>query len=103
MKTISLVDLRQREREPVAIPVSLVLKADELNLDASTVTINMSLSGVRVLTKLALVPRQEVKIVINGQFSRTIPARVVWVRQDESSSCTIAGLKFLLYPIEMAA
>jgi hypothetical protein len=55
------------------------------------------LSGVGVRTTLALVPTQGVEIVITGQFSQTIPARVVWVREDESSNSTIAGLKFLLH------
>jgi len=89
-------DLRRWEREPVAIPVSLVLKADKFEPHTSTATINISLAGVGVRTTLALVQRQGVAIVIKGQFSRTIPARVVWVREEESSNSTIAGLKFLL-------
>jgi c-di-GMP-binding flagellar brake protein YcgR len=90
-------DLRLWERERVAIPVGLVLKSGELRSDITTATINFSLSGVGVLTKLALVPRQEVAIIIKGQFSQTIRARVVWVREDESSNSVIAGLKFLIY------
>ncbi|MGD0227149.1 MAG: PilZ domain-containing protein [Terriglobia bacterium] len=96
MQTISPPDLRRREREPVAIPVSLVLRADKLKLDTFTTTMNISLSGVGIRTMLALVPKQEVEIVIKGQFSQTIPARVVWAREEESSNSTIAGLKFLL-------
>ena len=97
MQTNSPLDLRRWERELVAIPVSLVLKADKLKSDTFTATIDVSLSGVGVRTTLALVPRQGVAIVIKGQFSQTIPARVVWVREDESSNSKIAGLKFLLY------
>lgn len=96
MQTISAADLRRWEREPVAIRVGLILKADKLTSDTFTATINVSLSGVGVRTTLALVPRQEVAIVINGQFSQIIPARVVWVRHDDSSNSRIAGLKFLL-------
>jgi len=97
MQANSTANLRRWEREEVGISVSLVLKAGELKSDNSTATINISLSGLAVRTALALVPRQELAIVIKGQFSRTISACVVWVRQDESSNCTIAGLKFLLY------
>jgi hypothetical protein len=95
MQTISAANHRRWERAPVAIPVSLVLKAGKLKSDTFTATIDVSLSGVGVRTTLALVSRQEVAIIIKGQFSQTIPARVAWVRQDESRNSTIAGLKFL--------
>ena len=48
-----------------------------------------------VRTTLALVLKQGVEIIIEGEFSQTIPARVIWVREDEFSNSTIAGLKFL--------
>ena len=79
MQSNSTANLRRWEREEVAISVSLVLKAGELKSDNSTATINISLSGLAVRTALALVPRQELAIVIKGQFSRTISACVVWV------------------------
>jgi len=94
MQTNSPSDVRGREREPAAIRVGVVSKVGELKSDTSASTINISLSGVRVRTKLALVPRQAVAIVIEGQFSRTIPGRVVWVRKDKSSPWTTAGIKF---------
>jgi hypothetical protein len=87
-------ELRRREREPATIAVGLVSKVGELKSDTSASTINISLSGVRVRTKLALVPKQEVAVVIEGQFSQTIPGRVVWVREDKSSHWTTAGIKF---------
>lgn len=96
MQSIRSVDLRRWEREPVAIPVSLVLKTDKSRSDTFTATTDVSLSGLRVRTRVALVPRQGVAIVIKGQFSQTLAARVVWVREDESNNSTIAGLKFLL-------
>ena len=96
MQTNSPRDLRRWQREPLAIPVSLLLKADKFESDTSTATINISLAGVSVRTTLALVQRQGVAIVIKGRFSQTIPARVVWVREDKSSNSKLAGLKFLL-------
>ena len=103
MQANNNADLRRWAREPVAIPVGLVLKANESNSDTTTAALNISLSGVSVRTLLALIPGQEVAIVIKGYLSRTIPARVVWVRKDESGSWTIAGLKFLLYPIALTS
>jgi len=102
MQTISPVDLRRWERQTVAIPVSIAVKANEVTLDSTTATMNVSLSGMGILTRVTLVPGQEVGVVIRGNFSRTIPARVVWVRKDESSHRAIAGLKFLSFPIALA-
>ena len=99
MQANNHADLRRWVREPVDIPVGLVLKANESNSDTTTAALNISLSGVSVRTLHALIPGQEVAIVIEGYLSRTIPARVVWARNDESRSWTVAGLKFLPYPI----
>ena len=96
MQTTSAGGVRRWEREPVAIPVGLVVKADQRKSDTFTDTINISLSGVGVRTTLALVPKQEVAIIIKGQFSHTVAARVAWVRQDAFSNSMLAGLKFLL-------
>jgi hypothetical protein len=94
MQTKSVAELRGREREPANIPVGVVSQVGELKSDTSASTVNISLSGVRIRTKLALVPKQKVAITIEGQFSQTIPGRVVWVRQDQSSPWTTAGIKF---------
>ena len=99
MQANSHADHRKLKRQTVAVPVSIVRKANELTPDITAATMNISLSGVSILTQVALVPGQEVKIVIKGQFSQTIPTRVVWVREDGSSRRTIAWLKFLAYPI----
>jgi hypothetical protein len=96
MKTMSAADLRRWERATITIPVTLVLKAGKPKSDTFTATINVCLSGASVRTALALVPKQEVAIVIRGQFTQTVAARVAWVRRDESGNSTIAGLKFSL-------
>ena len=96
MPTVNAADLRRWVREPAVIHVNLVLKADKPKSDTSTATTDVSLSGLGVRTTLTLVPKQEVAIVMERHFSRTIPARVVWVREDKSSNSTIAGLKFCL-------
>jgi|ERR1039457_6648268 hypothetical protein len=97
MKVNSSGELRKWQRERVAIRVGLTLESGESKSDLTTATTDISLSGVGVLTNLALVPRQEVAVIINGEFSQTIRARVIWVRKHESSNSLIAGLKFLAY------
>lgn len=94
MVTNSAADLRRREREATAIPVGLISKVGGVKADKSASTINISLSGVRVRTRLPLTPKQEVAVTIEGEFSRTIPGRVVWVHEDASSPWKTAGIKF---------
>ena len=96
VQTINATDLPRWTREPVAIPVSLILDSDHPRSYTFTATLDISMSGVAVETRLPLVPKQEVAIVFTGDFSQTIRARVIWARKDESSNATIAGLKFLL-------
>jgi hypothetical protein len=86
---------RQWEREPAAIPVSLVLRAEKFKSDPDAITIDISLSGIGVRTKLFLVPGEWVGIVPKGQFPQAIPARVAWAREDEENNLTVAGLTFL--------
>jgi hypothetical protein len=103
MQRIGAADLRRWEREMVALPVSIVLDADKFESETSATMMNISLSGAAIRTSLELVPGQELKIVIKGKFSRAISARVIWVRQDNSSNWPIVGIKFLAYPITKAA
>jgi hypothetical protein len=95
MQTKTTANLRQWEREPATIPVSLVLRAEKFKSDPDATAINISLSGVGVRTKLFLVPGEWVGIVPKGQFPQAIPARVAWVQEDESNNLTIAGLTFI--------
>ena len=85
---------RRWERQPAKIPIRLVLKADHFKADDSAITVDISL-GARVQTKLALVPGEWVGVVLSGEFPYAIPTRVVWVREDEHSHWTFAGLEFL--------
>ena len=88
---------RQWQRQPSKIPISLVLKAENLTEDNSATIIDFSLRGVGVLTTLALVPGERARIVAKGEFPDAIPTRVAWVREDEdeSSHWRFAGLEFL--------
>src|ERR1039458_9058379 len=97
MQTNTSVPPRRWERQPATIPISLVLKAENLTEDNSAGVIDFSLRGVGVLTSLALVPGERVRIVANGEFPDAISTRVAWVREDEdeSSHWRFAGLEYL--------
>ena len=86
---------RRWQRQPSNIPISLVLEADPSKADDSAMTVDISQHGAKVRTKLALVTGERVGVVLKGGFPDAIPARVVWVREQESDHWTFAGLEFL--------
>lgn len=94
MATNFSTNSRRWERELAAIPISLVLKPEEFKTDDSAITVDISLRGMKVRTKLTLVPGEWIGVVPKGEFPHAIPARVVWVREDEAR-WTFAGLEFL--------
>jgi hypothetical protein len=79
------------------MPISLLLKAEDLTEDDAAGVIDFSLRGVGVLTSLVLAPGERVRIIANGEFPDAIPTRVAWVREDEdeSSHWHFAGLEYL--------
>ena len=95
MKTSTSANGRRWERQPATIPVGLVLKPEEFKADKSATALDISLRGMGVRTGLALVPGEWVGVVATGEFPHAIPSRVVWVREDETSKWTFAGLEFL--------
>lgn len=95
MPTNDRANARLWERQLATIEVSLVLNADDQKVDNSATITDFSPGGVGVLTTLALVPGDEVKIVAKGDIRRAVPARVVWVEEAEPSNLIYAGLEFL--------
>jgi hypothetical protein len=95
MQTNTSVPPRRWERQPATIPISLVLKADHFKADNSAITVDISLHGAEVRTNLTLAPGEWVGVVPKGEFPHAIPTHVVWVREDEASRWTFAGLEFL--------
>jgi c-di-GMP-binding flagellar brake protein YcgR len=95
MQTNTPADRRRWERQPATIPISLVLKAQNLKVDNSATVLDFSLHGVGVLTKLALFPGEQIEIVAKGEVLDAIRTRVVWVREDRSNHLSFAGLEFL--------
>ena len=95
MEANSRADLRRWERQPATIPISLVLRGEDLKVDNSATILDFSVRGVGVLTTLALFPGERVRIIAKGESPDDIPTRVVWVRQDVSNRLRVAGLEFL--------
>jgi c-di-GMP-binding flagellar brake protein YcgR len=95
MQANTSANLRRWERQPTTIQISLVLKAEDDKVDISASVIDFSLCGVGVLTTLALVPGERIRIVAKAEFRHTILTHVVWVREAESSHWNYAGLEFL--------
>ena len=95
MQTNIPANLRRWERQPATIPINLVLKAENLKVDNSATILDFSPHGMGVLTTLALVPGERVRIVAKGESPDDIPTRVVWIREDVSNHLSVAGLEFL--------
>ena len=97
MATLPLANQRRMEREPAAIPISLVLRSETRHTTYEASTLDLSLGGASVQTYLDLAPGDWVGIVPKGEFPFAIPSRVVWVRPKDSLF-NIAGLQFLDTP-----
>ena len=92
-------NLRRMEREPAAIPISLVKRSETRQISYEASTVDLSLGGASILTSLELVPGEWVGIVPKGEFPFAIPSRVVWVRpKDGDGFFYLAGLQFIDTP-----
>jgi hypothetical protein len=93
MPTNTPAKVRRFERKPQTVPISLVLDGARKS-DSNAFTLDLSPRGASVRTKLALVPGELVGVVPKGERWLHIPARTIWVREDECK-WTFAGLEFL--------
>lgn len=85
---------RRCDRKSKTMPVSLIVKDDPSSVDTSAFTLDISLMGASIRTKLPLHPGERIGFVPPGDISTLIPARAVWVREDKFM-WTYAGLEFL--------
>jgi hypothetical protein len=84
---------RRWQRQASKIPIGLILGDVPLKADDSAITLDISPRGASVRTRQALVPGDWVKVVAREDDTQAIEALVVWVREDEPSHSTIAGLE----------
>lgn len=85
--------VRRFERQPKTVPINLVMNGAR-KTDSNAFTLDISPRGASVRTKLALVPGELLGVVPKGERWLSIPARTIWVREDECK-WTFAGLEFL--------
>jgi PilZ domain len=85
---------RRWGRQSATVQISLVSEADPSKADDSAITVDISPRGASVQTKLALVPGEWLKVAAIGEISHAVAAHVAWVREDESSHSSFAGLEF---------
>jgi hypothetical protein len=97
MPTTNLAGSRKCERKSKTMPVSLVLREGSQLSDSQACVLDISLSGARVRTKLPLFPGEQVGVVPPGDTALPLPARTVWVQEDQNL-WTLAGLEFLDEP-----
>jgi hypothetical protein len=88
------VAVRRSERESEVVSIALVTRPEVFRQDESATTIDTSLHGMKVRTLLSLVPGEWVGVIPKGDFPHAIPAHVVWVREEESTYWTVAGIEF---------
>jgi hypothetical protein len=86
---------RRSERESRTIPISLVRRSQNFGKDDEAMTIDISMHGMRIRTALPLAAEEWVEVIATKEFPHTIPAQVVWAREEESSHSTLAGIEFL--------
>jgi hypothetical protein len=78
-------------------PIRLALKfsGEELILDSRL--IDVSPSGVKVISEVPLTPGEAVQLLIpRVGYKQAVPCRVVWVGTPDSNRAGQAGLKFLV-------
>ncbi len=95
MQTQTLTNPRRWDRRPASMEIRLVLDPHYFKVDDSATILDISLGGAGVRTKFPVVPGERVGVVIKGELPHAIPARAVWVREDESTKWVYVGLEFL--------
>ena len=91
-------DLRRSQRLPAAIPIRLVVESEGFKVEHDASTVDVSLHGVNVRTRLVLLPGETVGIITKGDVRHAISARVVWAQRAGNDLRSIAGLGFLETP-----
>jgi hypothetical protein len=82
------------QRQASNIPISLILEDAPFKAHDQATTVDISPRGASVRTQLALVRGEWLNVATNGEFTQAMAAIVVWVRYDQASQLTSAGLEF---------
>ena len=86
---------RRRQRVAVNKQIAIVVDSDRDGIANTVFALDMSDLGVRIRSKINLLPGQLVTVIpIAGDDRQAVPSRVVWVSQLSDGSGE-AGLAFL--------
>ncbi len=94
MATPSSVDRRRSRRVPEATLISLAFPSDDCRVKHEAFTMNQSLHGVGIRTRVQLSPGEAIVIFPGEGYWQTVPACVVWARASEIDAGYVAGLEF---------
>jgi|SRR5215831_10815271 len=95
MRAALPVGLRQSQRIPATMPISLVVGSETFKVERQASTIDFSVRGARVRTPFALLPGETVGIITMGDSRHAISARVVWAHRVGTDLWSLVGLAFL--------
>ena len=86
---------RRRQRVAVNKQIAIVVDSDRDGIANTVFALDMSDLGVRIRSKINLLPGQLVTVIPRaGDDRQAVPSRVVWVSQPSDGSSE-AGLAFL--------
>ena len=88
------VERRRRRRVAVNKEIAVVVDSDRDCIAKNVFALDLSELGVRIRSKLNLLPGQRVTVIPKGDDRQAVPSRVVWVSQASDGSGE-AGLAFL--------
>jgi len=94
--------VRRSARIYVRMPVEIVVDSETHQIAHPASTVELSVHGVRVQTRVALVPGEHVNFIWRGATPRRVPSQVVWSAPGQSDHLGEAGLQFL-EPLLVAA
>ncbi len=95
MRAVAPADLCRSQRIPATIPIRLVVESGGFKVEHGASTVDLSLHGVKVRARLALLPGETVGIITRGDSRNAISARVVWAQHAGADLWHVAGLEFL--------
>jgi hypothetical protein len=95
MSEATPAERRRRRRVAVNKQIAIVVDSDRNGIANSVFALDMSELGVRIRSKVNLLPGQLVNVIPRaGDDRQPVPSRVVWVSQRSDGSGE-AGLAFL--------
>ena len=98
MRAVPPADLRRFQRIPATIPIMLMVESEGFKVEHQASTVDLSLQGVKVRSRLALLPGETVGMFNKQDMRHPVLGRVVWAQRAGNDMWSVAGLEFLETP-----